>query len=433
MSQDDLSVLPLSGFRDFLPAEQAARSWLIGQALEVYRQFGYFPIETPALERNEIFSGQYGEEGEKLRYRFEDHGKRQVGMRYDLTVPFARYIARFVPSGEVQLPFRRSQVAPVWRADSPQNGRYREFYQCDADLAGSSDPSADAEIVLMAHSLLGRLGCQFRVRVSHRGVADAFLRSLEIAPEAAKRVLIILDKMDKVDRSGIRGMLLEDAGLSAEQTDHLLDAVTNGAEGQAPPLPLDEAGQKAWEELRAILVLAREAAGADAPIVTDLSVIRGLSYYTGLVVETTVAGAEQFGSILGGGRYDHAVGAFIGRDIPAVGVSLGVDRCLAALHSLNLVPEAGARADAAVLAFPECQEAGFALAARLRQAGASVVTYPGSGKLGEMLGFATRTACYAVIVGSEEVASGRYQVKELDTRQQSTQSEEELVAALLGR
>lgn len=432
-----INTKPLSGFRDFGPEEQAQRAWLINLALDVYHSFGYNPIETPALERNEILLGQYGEEGEKLRYTLEEEGgekgnrevRRTIGLRYDLTVPLARFVAANLDKGVIRLPFRRSQVAPVWRKERAQAGRYREFYQADFDIVGSSDPSADAETVVIAYTLLERLKLNFRLRINHRGLLDGILRATGINSELFGSVMVILDKVDKVGQDGVTQMLSKNLNLSDDEIQRLLSLLDSDPESPTFREQIDADGQAAFDNLQTIIGLVRAAIKQLERVHINFWTVRGLSYYTGIVLETSIVDNERYGSVLSGGRYDGTIGVFLGRQVSAVGASLGVDRCLTLLADLKLLPTEQAKVDIAVLAFPECQAYGFALAARLREQGTSTIIYPGgSKKLGTMLSFAENAARYAAIIGTQEQKSGLLTIKDLAKREQTTMREEEIVS-----
>jgi len=426
-----INTRPLSGFRDFGTDQQAQRLWLISLALGVYSRFGYYPIETPALEREEILAGQYGEEGDRLRYRIDDEGKRTIGLRYDLTVPFSRFVADRIDlpieKGGIRLPYRRSQVAPVWRKERPQAGRYREFYQADFDIAGSSDPASDAEILVVAATLLQELKLDYRLRVNHRGVLDAVLRQAGIPDEKCAGAMVILDKADKVGREATVEMLSDNIELTKTQIKQLMELLDLNPEEPTFQKQLDADGQAAVNNLIRIVTLARAALPDPTRVQVDLWTVRGLSYYTGIVLETQVIGKESLGSVLSGGRYDNTVGTFLGRKVPAVGASLGVDRCLTVLDELGLLPSGLTQATLAVVAFAECQEYAFGLTARLRAAGISVVTFPGSDALRNMLGFAERSARTVVIIGTQEQESGKLQMKDFKTGERRDLTEKQII------
>lgn len=347
-----------------------------------------------------------------------------VGLRYDLTVPFARYVARYLPSGDLRLPFRRSQVQTVWRADSPQAGRFREFTQCDFDIAGSSEPESDAEVLLVAEALLVKLGVGFQVRVSHRGVLDGLLRALEVPDDVKPAVMGLLDKLEKIGPNGVLQQLQgERCSLAESQARRLLEVID---EAEELPKGLDESGTQATKNLETVVNLAKAAAIDPKHIVADLSIIRGLAYYTGVVLETVLDGGESYGSVLSGGRYDNTIGTFVDREVPAVGASLGLDRTLSLMGKLGLLPADQSLASLVIIPFPECREQGLVLAQRLRQRGMDVVLSIEAGRLGDLLASAAHIARFALILGSEELRTGRFKLKNLTTKEQVEVTEKEL-------
>lgn len=305
----------LKGFRDFLPEEQIARQKMIESIRTSYELFGFSPIETPTLEYSDILTGKYGDEGDKLMYRFKDNGERDVAMRYDLTIPLARVVAQY---GDIKKPFKRYQIANVFRADNPQKGRYREFCQCDADIVGSESINADAEILALAGFVLEKLGVKdFEIRVNDRRLLDAFFDEQKINEEKKISILRIIDKLDKIGEEKVA----EELGVDKK----MLKAII----GKRLP---------AGSELEKVIAAAKEL-NPKMKVIFDFSIARGLDYYTGMVFEVKLTKAPEFGSILGGGRYDNLIGTFANKSVPAVGLSVGIDRLFAALQELKLVPE----------------------------------------------------------------------------------------------
>ena len=308
----------LKGFRDFLPEEQIARQEMIQNIRKSYELFGFSPIETPTLEYSDILTGKYGDEGDKLMYRFKDNGDRDVALRYDLTIPLARVMAQY---GDIKKPFKRYQIANVFRADNPQKGRYREFCQCDADIVGSESINADAEILALVGITLEKLGVKnFEIRVNDRRLLDSFFDAEKVSADKKVSILRIIDKLEKIGEDKAAEELKE-IGIDGK----IIKAI---------------AGKKlpAGSELEKIITAAKNI-NPKAKIVFDFSIARGLDYYTGLVFEAKLLDAPQFGAILAGGRYDNLVGTFANRSIPAVGMSVGIDRLFAALQELKLVPQ----------------------------------------------------------------------------------------------
>jgi histidyl-tRNA synthetase len=426
LAMSEPTIEPLSGFRDLLPQEAADRRALLTTALHQASLFGYQQIDTPALEREEILRGQYGDEGDSLRYRFRDQGDREVGLRYDLTVPFSRYVSRFLPRQAISNPFRRSHAAPVWRAEHAQAGRYREFYQCDFDIAGSAEPSADAEILQLGASILEKIALPARMRVSHRGVIDAILSAVDVSEHDTAFVLGYVDKWDKIGPDAVREELRKRIGDTADRLVAILAA------GDCTELQELLGDNAALQNLRDIISLAQTSWPSSIELVIDFSIVRGLSYYTGMVFESFVTGSEALGSILSGGRYDGMVGTFMGRPLPAVGGSVGVDRTLAVCAQREHTLGDSVLATVALLPM-STDEVPVAnqIAQALRSAGVQAVLYSGSHNApGKLLGYASGVARYAVLIGGNEVASNSFALRNLTDRTEVVYSQEELVAQL---
>jgi len=426
-----INVRPLSGFRDFGQREQAQRRWLIETALSAYAQFGYLSIETPALEREEILQGQYGEDADTLRYKFDHFGSR-IGLRYDHTVPFARFVASKLPKGEIGLPFRRSVVGPVWRAEKAQKGRYREFYQGDYDIAGSSSPTADAEVVLVAETVMQRLGVDYRIRINHRGLLDGILRSVQVPVEKAKLTLTVVDKLDKSGPDRVRDELRDRLELSQTQIDDALSMLQAQFDPKALYKCLDAEGRDALENIKTIEEFAKLASAFSDRIIVDLSVARGLMYYNAFVIETKIVGAEIVGAVIGGGRFDNTIGTFMDRQIPAVGASLGIDRCLDALAAVKKLPEEAALCDVAISTFPTFERYMFGIAQALRQRSLSVVFPPEVAELRAQVGYAQKNARFVLIYGEAECDGGYFSLKDFKTNEQHRLNLEEVIKKIKG-
>ena len=308
----------LKGFRDFLPEEQIARQEMVQNIRKSYELFGFSPIETPTLEYSDILTGKYGDEGDKLMYRFKDNGDRDVALRYDLTIPLARVVAQY---GDIKKPFKRYQIANVFRADNPQKGRYREFCQCDADIVGQGGLMEDGEILALVGLTLEKLGVKdFEIRVNDRRLLDSFFDEQKISKEKKISVLRIIDKLEKIG-ADVVGKEITELGVDKK----IVKMITE------KKLP-------AGSELEKIVSVAKEL-NPKIKIVFDFSIARGLDYYTGMIFEVKLLNAPEFGSVLSGGRYDNIIGTFANKNVPAVGMSVGVDRLFAALQELKLVPE----------------------------------------------------------------------------------------------
>jgi histidyl-tRNA synthetase len=414
----------LRGFRDYLPQEMIPRQRMLAVIERGFQRFGYSPLQTPALEYLDILMGKYGEEGSKLLYHFRDEGGREVALRYDLTVPLARVAAQYP---ELPRPFRRYQIAPVWRAERPARGRFREFMQCDGDIVGAADPVADAEIIQLGCTLLDDLGVQrYQVRLNHRKVLAGMEAACGIPAAASPGVLRTVDKLPKIGPEETRRLLAEENGLRPEQVEKLFEFL--GIAGEAPEVlsrlegffPAGGAGREGVESLRQVLGLL-EAVGLGDKVALDLSIARGLDYYTGTVYETFLLDLPGFGAVMSGGRYDGLIGAFAGEEIPAVGISLGIDRLVAGLVELKLLPEnRGSVAEVLVTVFDHQHAALSAkAAAAIRAGGINCELYPGPAKLGKQFKYAERRgAKWVVVIGPDDAARGEAQVKVMATEKQ---------------
>ena len=411
----------LKGFRDHLPAQAIAREKVLEIARRVYRSYGFAPIDTPALEYLEILTGKGSEETDKQLYRFKDHGGRDVGLRFDLTVPFARFAAQHMH--KLGLPFKRYHMAAVWRGENTQRGRYREFMQCDFDTIGTTSPVADLEMVLVVHDLLTAIGVEFTIRINDRRVLAGILGRLGLT-DRSTAVLRSLDKLGKVTPEAVAAelaahgvapdavaALLEMAGLSGSAGDvltRLERLVGDAAQGRA--------GVAA---LRTIIAGARDAGVAEGRIAIDPSIARGLDYYTGIVLESFLDELPALGSICSGGRYDNLAALYTKQSLPGVGASLGIDRLLTGLEELGRVATVETPADVFLVHFDECHVGDYLrIAAALRAAGMAVEFFPEARKLGQQLKLAAKRGfAAALVIGSEEFAAGTAQFKNLATQQ----------------
>ena len=412
-------VQTLRGFRDYLPAEMMAKERMLHRVRHVFESFGYPPLQTPALEYGELLAGKYGEEGEMLMYRFRDNGDRDVCMRYDLTVPLARVVGQY---GQLPMPFRRYQIAPVWRAEKPAKGRYREFMQCDVDLIGIDDVSADAEMVLIDMAVVAAQGIDaFKVRLNHRGVLRGITRSLGLEdgePEAA--FLRWLDKLDKIGADKFQSGVAQEFSFTDAQLQRLMEAVTPSGNPRETLATLqsqlsdDPDARAGLDRLSGIMDIVDACEEGDR-LVLDPSIARGLSYYDGVIYETFLDELPQFGSVMSGGRYNGLVGALCGRDLPAVGNSLGVDRLFAALQELGLETSRTTPSDVLVVRFDaESAAQSTALAQRFRKGGINTEVYPTAAKLKKQFQFANNAAIpFVVIQGSDERERGTVTLKDM--------------------
>jgi histidyl-tRNA synthetase len=357
----------LKGFRDFLPAAEIIRRSLVERIEAACRSFGFVPIDTPALEYAEILLGKGGGETEKQIYRFTDNGGRDVALRFDLTVPFARFIA--LHQGEITLPFKRYHIAKVWRGENTQRGRYREFTQCDFDIVGSLSAASDFEILLLMRDALRGLGAEVIININHRGLFNRFLSHIGAA-EKSVEVLRAVDKLAKAGREETSRTLAELAGPEGAQK--ILDFISSGGgfeETLERMIRLSGGGSPESDRLKTLRRFMIDS-GTEASFVLDPSITRGLDYYTGVVFETFLTGLPGIGSVCSGGRYDNLAGLYSKEQIAGVGASIGLDRLIAALESLGKIPGAAAYARTAIACVREEQGGrSQALAEQFRAAG----------------------------------------------------------------
>ena len=415
----------LKGFRDHLPAQALARERVLEIARRVYRSYGFAPIDTPALEYLEILTGKGSEETDKQLYRFKDHGGRDVGLRFDLTVPFARFAAQHVH--DLGLPFKRYHMAAVWRGENTQRGRYREFMQCDFDTIGTTSPVADLEMVLVVHDLLAAIGIErFTIRLNDRRVLVGILSRLGLADDSTA-VLRSLDKLGKATPEAVAAELAAH-GVAADAAAALLEM----ASVAGPPADVlarlealvgdSEHGRAGVAALSAIVAGAREAGVPAGRVVIDPSIARGLDYYTGIVLESFLDDLPALGSICSGGRYDNLAGLYTKQHLPGVGASLGIDRLLAGLEELGRVATVETPAEVFLVHFDERHLADYLrIATAIRAAGMAVEFFPEAKKVGQQLKLAAKRGFpAALVIGSDEFAAGTAQFKNLGTQQSVT-------------
>lgn len=414
------------------------REKLIETARRVYRSYGFCPIDTPALEYLEVLTGKGSDETDRQIYRFEDQGGRSVGMRFDLTVPLARYAAQHI--NELGTPFKRYHIASVWRGERPQKGRYREFMQCDFDTIGTKAIGADIEMVLVVNDLFTAIGISdFTITLNNRKVLNGLLEKVDLA-EQSTFVLRSLDKLAKIGPAGVRKELAATAGLSDAQADEVLKlAAIQGTNEEVITqleslLAGNETGLQGVAELREVCAGAAAAGVNGERLVIDVSIARGLDYYTGTVIETTLNQLPSIGSVCSGGRYDNLAEKYSKRELPGIGASLGLDRLLAAMEELNLIEPAKTTADVLIAYFEKDRLHDYlGLAAELRGAGLGVELYLEPKKLGQQLKYASDHGFrVALIAGENEFQGGTCQVKDLEARtsQEVALSADEIVAAV---
>jgi histidyl-tRNA synthetase len=418
----------LKGFRDFLPEQMIPRERIIETAKRVYRSFGFAPIDTPALEYLEILQGKGGDESDRLMYRFQDHGGRDVGMRFDLTVPLARFAAQHIDA--LGTPFKRYHMATVWRGENTHRGRYREFMQCDFDTIGTKSVAADAETVVVIHELLRAIGLErFTIRINHRGALNGVLAKLGVADRAAD-VLRCIDKLDKMTVDAVANELQDKVGLSGEDAARVLrfclleKAERLDVESRLKLVAKEVAGSEVGEagvaNLEEIFKVARAAGVAPERMELDVAIARGLDYYTGVIFETRLDDLPAIGSICSGGRYDNLAELYTKQQLPGIGASLGLDRLLAALEELKLLEKVQTTAPVLITQFDASRLSDyFAMATALRHHGVGCEVYPEAKKVGQQLKYADRKGFrLALIAGGNEFAEGVCQVKDLLTGQQ---------------
>jgi histidyl-tRNA synthetase len=415
----------LKGFRDYLPDAMDRRNFVVARLTEIFERFGFRPLQTPALEYYDVLAGKYGEEGQRLLYHFQDQGDRHVGLRYDLTVPLARVVAMHQ---DLPRPFRRYQVAPVWRAEKPAKGRFREFYQCDVDVVGSPSMLVEAELLSVLHEGMLALGIRgFEIRVNNRKLLDAATQLVGLGRERIADVCRSLDKLDKLGREGVEKELREQ-GLEAGAVRDLFAALhvegtpAERVQGLMGAFSGLERGREALAELGELAALARAAGVPDKRLILEPTLARGLDYYTGTIVEVVLT-EVQIGTVAAGGRYDGLIGQMSGHALPAAGVSFGLDRLLVALEELGIAP--GERLfgpQVLVTLFDADSRASSAeLATALRRAGVRTETAYEPEKLGKQFKHADRIGAALVVVeGPDERAGGRVTVKDLRRRTQES-------------
>jgi len=414
----------LKGFRDFLPENQIQRQKMIETIKTSFETFGFEPLETPALEYSEILTGKYGEEGDKLMYRFRDNGDRDVALRYDLTIPLARVVAQY--ENEIKKPFKRYQVSPVWRAENTQKGRFREFYQCDADIVGSTNSLADAEILALSANTLMALGLEpedFVIRVNSREIISVFYDSLKLSDEQKSVAIRMVDKIDKIGEEGVREELSKN-DFSKEKIDAILKFATGKTEEVKEIV-------KPLEKLMDIIKKA-SLLSPKTKFSLDFSIARGLDYYTGMIFETSLVKAPRFGSVLSGGRYDNLIGMFSNKTIPAVGASIGLDRLIAALEEIGLASKQKTVIRVLVVNFEESLEGDYLkIVSNLRDAGINTMLYFDTADLKKQLSYASdRDIPFALLYGQNEAKEGVIIVKNLAAGTQEKVKFDEVVKYL---
>lgn len=430
----------LKGFRDYLPEVMVPRVRLLRAISSVFERFGFEPLDTPSIEYADILLGKLGPEAEKLFYRFRDNGDRDVALRYELTISLARVVAQY---RDLPRPFKRYQMGPVWRAESPARGRFREFWQCDVDIVGSNSLLADAECIVIDHAVMTAVGApNYRIRFNNRKLFRGLQARAGIADgPAMDAVMRAVDKFDKIGAEAVRKELA-DGGLADAPLQVVMDflALAGQPMGNLARMAAarefvggSDQGAKGCDELQQVYQAALNLGVPDEVMQVDTTIVRGLDYYTGTVFETFLTDLPGFGSVMSGGRYDGLIGLFTNEEIPAVGISVGIDRLIAALEELKKLPPGRASAQVLVTIF---DESGTTYAQRvakeLRQAGINAELWlePGA-KLQKQIKYAERKGIgQVIVVGPAEAEAGTVNLKTLASREQITVKLADLPKAL---
>ncbi|MBE6345449.1 MAG: histidine--tRNA ligase [Spirochaetaceae bacterium] len=409
----------LKGFRDFLPEAEITRSLLTEKLTNVFRSFGYVPIDTPVLEYSEILLRKSDGETEKQVFRFEDNGGRDVALRFDLTVPFARYTAEH--KEELYFPFKRYHIAKVWRGEKPQAGRYREFVQCDFDCVGSDSAASDFEILSMMKTALDAIGVKdITIRMSHRGVFNLFLKQRNLT-DKSEEILRIVDKLAKIGKDEVSNQLTNLTN-SKELANDILKYITTlptfeETLAQMESMTGGESPEsKRLKEIREMML----AANIQDTFVLDPSITRGLDYYTGVVYETFLNDLPSIGSVCSGGRYDNLAGLYMKDRVPGVGSSIGLDRLIAALEQLGKLEQRKSFVDVEIF----CTESNLAthyqqVASELRTQNISTEVFPDPKKIAFQYNYAEKKGIpFGILVNQENAKENKFTLKNLHTREQ---------------
>ncbi|MBU1130332.1 histidine--tRNA ligase [Patescibacteria group bacterium] len=405
----------LKGFRDFLPKQMAVRNYVKNIFIKVFENFGFEPLQTPTLEYASTLLGKYGKNADKLVYSFKDKGNRQIALRYDLTVPVSKVLAIY--KNKITLPFKRYQVQPVWRAEKPQKGRYREVMMCDIDTFGPKSPINDAEIIAIIYNILQKLNFkQFSIRINSRQVLYNLLDQIGIKNDQSS-ILQSLDKFQKIKEKGVTEELIK-KGLSKSKIIKIFN--------QLPTVKPDQYLKSVFEKINQLEV-------PKSVYTFDPTMVRGLDYYTGPIFETYVK-KPAIGSITGGGRYDNLISQLSGPNIPAVGTTIGLDRIVDCILDQNLFPQLSTTITKILIANfdPKLEPKTTKLATFLRKNKISTLLYPYQDKLSKQIKYASKKDIpYIAILGPDEIKNNTITLKNLNTRTQQTISKEKLIKLLI--
>lgn len=445
------------GTRDFGPEQMAKRTYILDTIRAVFQKFGFQPLETPSMENLSVLTGKYGDEGDQLLFKILDNGDFLAkatedeyqqgatallpkisgkGLRYDLTVPFARYVV--MNQHEITFPFKRYQIQPVWRADRPQKGRYREFYQCDADVVGTDSLLCEAEIIRMLEEVFAGLGIKkYTISINHRQILNGLVEAIGVQGKESD-LLVAIDKLDKIGQEKVIQELRERgfSGDAIQQLTPIFELGGSNSEMLATTREIvanSEAGQAGVAALQEVLDLAKSLGSSLEHVRFDLTLARGLSYYTGTIFEVKTQDTSLSSSISGGGRYDNLTGVFGLSGVSGVGISFGVDRIYDVMEELDLFPQESTLGTQVLLINfdRELQPKVLPILSKLREKGIRAEMYPDAVKLKKQFSYADKkNITYALVIGSDEVESGQYSLKNLRSGEQSSLSMEEVINQL---
>ena len=439
----DKPTIP-KGTRDFGPAQMVKRQFIFDNIRKVFQKYGFQPLETPAMENLSTLTGKYGEEGDQLLFKILNNGDflsevdsskletknsklitsdiSEKGLRYDLTVPFARYVV--MNRGEISFPFKRYQIQPVWRADRPQKGRYREFYQCDADVVGTDSLICEAEIVLMIKEVFKSLGIEdFTIKINHRAILSGLAELTGSQNESS--LFVAIDKLDKIGEEKVKEEL-HSRGFENKGIDSVFEILNFKGTTQQKidflqsKFSTSEKGKKGIADFEETLSLLKSYGDAEGNVEFDISLARGLSYYTGCIFEVKINNVA-IGSVSGGGRYDNLTGVFGLPDVSGVGISFGVDRLYDAMEELKLFPKEAQVSSKVMIAHFDDATLRYALsvANQLRESGISTEVYPDVTKLKKQLDYANKKEIpFVIVIGSDEMKDGMLTLKNMEKGEQ---------------
>lgn len=443
------------GTRDFLPEQMLRRQFVIETMKDIFEKYGYEPLETPSIEKLEVLSGKYGEEGEKLIFKVLKRGTGleelqkdrnefvvkeyselvEEALRYDLTVPLSRVVAMY--QDELIFPFRRYQIQPVWRADRPQRGRYREFYQCDVDIVGTSSMLADAEAITIVYEVLSTLGFEnFQIRINNRKLLNGILSYAGVDPDKGTSVFIAIDKLEKIGLDGVKKELTN-IGISETAANKILSVLELTGKPEQILSYLSnsfdqiESLMAGSEELKQIITFLDEMDVPKEYYKIDLYLVRGLGYYTGPIHEAVIQ-EPKMGSLTGGGRYDQLVGMFLGRDIPATGTAFGIERIIDVMTQLEMFPEVKTKTKALVTIFDDStRAASLKFTQKLRKSGVKAEIFFDTAKIKKQFSYANKKRIpFVVIIGPDELKANQVTIKDMKAGEQKTLSAEKVLEIL---